>query len=94
MHESIFANRERPLRYWYSGIADFFQNTGWDQWLMIVIALICIYVLYRVFKTYFIASDMTRREKFGAFIDFVSYLFLISITIDIVKNIAGYNKKN
>ena len=94
MHESIFANRERPPRYWYSGIVDFIQNTGWDQWLMIVIVLICIYVLYRVFKTYFITPDMTRREKFGAFIDFVSYLILISIAIDIVKNMAGYNKKN
>jgi ethanolamine transporter EutH len=61
---------------------------------MIVFALICIYVLYRVFKTHFITPDMTRREKFGAFIDFVSLLILISIAIDIVKNMAGYKKRN
>jgi len=94
MRESIFANREPRVIYWYTGIVDFIQSIGWEFWLIgLPFVLLCLYVLYRVFKTYFITPGMTRREKFGALINYISYLILISVMIDIVKNAAGYNKK-
>ena len=93
MRESIFANREPIARYWYTGIAELFQNLGFDGWLMIIFAFICIYILYRVFRTHFIKPGMTAGEKLGALIHYISLLFLINIAIDIVKNFAGYNKK-
>ena len=94
MRESIFANREPRVTYWYTGIVEFIQSIGWEFWLIgFPFVFLCLYVLYRVFKTYFITPGMTRGEKFGALINYISYLILISIMIDIVKNAAGYNKK-
>jgi len=94
VHESIFANRERAPRFWYSDVVDLMQSIGWEWWLIgVPFMLFCIYILYIVFKTYFIKPGMTLGEKFGALINYISLVFLISIAVDIIRNAAGYSKK-
>jgi len=92
MKESIFVNMEPVVSTPWERFFDFFSSMGGGIWI-VLIALVIFILAFRNFYTSRITPGMTKHQKVQVFIDCICMLLAMKVAMDIVWNLAGYNKK-
>jgi len=80
-------------RTFWGRVVEFFQSIGWEFWVFAIPIIIVLILLIRKIYKSLVTPDMTAVQKFGVFIEIICLIIAFKVMIDIIWNLAGYNKK-